>query len=69
MPAHRNHTSTFEDLTFAGQAKSLNSTMAYTTKAIRAHLRRARLDERDVDAVRRKCINQVQRLLRRVQEL
>jgi len=69
MPAHKNHTEDFEGLTFAEQAKSINATMAYTTKAIRAHLRRASRENRNVSSTRDKCIRQISRLLQRIEAI
>ena len=36
--AHKGHTRTFEELTFSGQAKSLNAQFATLTRAVRAHI-------------------------------
>lgn len=69
MPAHKQHTEDFEGLTFAEQAKSINATMAYATKAIRAHLRRAARENRSVRPVHDKCIRQVRRLLQRIEAI
>ncbi len=66
LPAHKNHNKTFDELTFSEQAKSINANMAYCGKAMLAHLRRARKEKRDVEAVRDKCENQLKRLLVRV---
>lgn len=69
MKAHKDHTRDFEDLTYAEQAKSINAEMAYLPKAVRAHLRKAQNKERDTNAVKQKCINQVQRMLRRIERI
>ena len=69
MKAHKDHTRDFEDLTYAEQAKSINAEMAYLPKAVRAHLRKAQNEARDTNAVRQKCLNQVQRLLRRIERI
>jgi hypothetical protein len=69
MPAHKGHTKDFEGLSYAEQAKSINATMAYATKAIKAHLRKAVSEKRNVDSVHKKCIGQVSRLLKRIEEI
>jgi hypothetical protein len=73
MPAHKNHLKNFYNpppsLTYSEQAKSINAAMAWCSKAMRAHMRKAREEDRDVDAVKEKCINQVRRLLTRVEGL
>lgn len=72
MPAHKNHTRDFDGrlgLTYSEQAKSINAAMAWCSKAMRAHIRRASDEGRDVDAVRAKCVSQVRRLLERVDRL
>ena len=68
-PAHKNHTKKFERLTYAEQAKSINAAMSWCSKAIKAHLRKARAEDRDDVAVKNKCVNQVNRLLGRVANL
>ncbi len=69
MKAHKDHTKDFEDLTYAEQANSINAEMAYLPKAIRAHLRKAESEGRNKSTVRQKCINQVQRLLQRIERI
>jgi hypothetical protein len=69
MPAHKNHTKIFERLTYAEQAKSINAAMAWCSKAIKAHLRKARAEGRNDIAVKNKCVNQVSRLLSRIANL
>ena len=68
MPAHKNHTQTFAALTYSEQAKSINALMADCSKAVQAHMRKARNENRDVDGVKEKCLNQVRRLLNRIEE-
>ncbi len=69
QPAHKKHTKDFDGLTYSEQAKSINAAMAWCSKAMRAHLRRAQADGRDIDAVRVKCLNQLNRLLSRVSKI
>jgi hypothetical protein len=69
MKAHKDHTRDFEELTFAEQAKSINAEMAYLPKAVRAHLRKAQTEGRNRNVVRQKCVNQVQRLLQRLERI
>ncbi len=63
---HQGDTKTFEELTFAEQAKAINIRVVGLERSVRAHLRRAAQQNRDVAQVRRKCINQVLRLLDRL---
>ncbi len=63
---HQGDTKTFEELTFAEQAKATNIRVVGLERSIRAHVRRATHEGRDVDGVREKCINQVRRLLNRL---
>lgn len=60
---HQGDTKTFEELTFAGQAKAINVRVVGLKRHIQAHLRRARSERRNVDQVNQKCINQIKRLL------
>ncbi len=64
---HKNDTRTFEGLTFQGQAKSINAQLSTLTRAVRAHVRRARQEGRDHEQTRAKCIAQVSRLRERIQ--
>lgn len=69
MPSPRRHqgdTKTFEELTFAEQAKSINIHDVGLEHSIRAHLRRANRERRDVTQVGNKCKNQLRRLLGRL---
>lgn len=69
MPGPRRHqgdTKTFDELTYAEQAKSINAQIVEIQRSIAAHLRRAGTEGRDVQSARRKCINQLRRLLDRV---
>lgn len=69
--AHKSHTKTFGELTFAEQANSLNAAMAWCSKAANAHILKAN-EERGQDAAataKNKCIRQLARLLARVENL
>lgn len=69
MAAHKNHTEDFAGLTYSDQAKSINATLSTCGKAVRAHMRRASIEGREVADVRAKCIRQVRRLLARIERL
>jgi hypothetical protein len=64
---HKNDTQTFDGLTFPGQAKSINAQLSTLTRAIRAHIRKARERGRDHEQTRAKCIAQVNRLRQRIE--
>jgi len=64
---HRNDTRTFDGLTFQEQAKSLNAQLSTLTRAVRAHVRRARKEGRDHEQTRAKCVAQVNRLRERIE--
>lgn len=63
---HQGDTKTFEELTFAGQAKAINVRVVGFERAVRAHMRRAARDGRNIEQVRAKCIDQIRRLLDRL---
>lgn len=69
MKAHKNHTKDFEELTYVEQARSINATMAYLPKAIRAHLRKEENERPGKNQVRQKCIKQAVRLLDRIKSI
>jgi len=59
---------TFEELDFAGQARSINGQVLNVERAVTAHVRRARDEaERDETETLTKCINQVSAMLERLQ--
>ena len=64
---HKNDTRTFEGLTFQEQARSINAQLSTLTRAVRAHVRRARQHGRDHEEARAKCIAQVNRLRERIE--
>ena len=69
MPGPRRHeddTKTFDELTFAEQAKSINAQIVELQRSIAPHLRRADNEGRNVGRVHEKCISQLRRLLGRV---
>ncbi len=63
---HKDDTATFEELTFAEQAKSITAQLNTVQRAVRAHIRRAGAEGKDRAAVLAKCRDQVQRLLDRL---
>jgi predicted RNA-binding protein associated with RNAse of E/G family len=63
---HKTDTRTFDELTLAGQAKSISAQLATLTRAVRAHVRRAARDGKDPEKTRRKCLAQVNRLAERI---
>jgi hypothetical protein len=65
MPSKRRHkddTATFKELDFQGQARSLNVTMVYLRKAIRAHMRRAKETRHDPNDTLTSYIAQIEKL-------
>ena len=65
---HKRDTRTFAELTFAEQAKSISAQISRLGRSVRAHLRGAARDGRDVEMVRLKCIRQAGRMLCRIAE-
>jgi len=63
---HQNRTKTFEQLTFAEQAKSINAQVVTLQRSIRAHIRRANAEQRPIGITQQKCHAQIQRLLARI---
>ena len=69
MPGRRRHkddTKDFNELNFGEQARSINAHIVQLQQSIRAHLKRAESEGRDVGRVHEKCINQLWRLVDRV---
>jgi hypothetical protein len=69
MPSPRRHkddTKTFNELTFAEQARSINAHIVQLQQSIRAHLNKAESEGRNVGRAHGKCISQLRRLLDRV---
>ena len=48
---HKGDTKTFEELSFAEQVKAMNMTALQFRKQLNAHLRRAKAEDRDGDAI------------------
>ena len=63
---HQNNTKTFEQLSFAEQAKSISAQVQILEKAIAANIRRAIEEDRESPATAR--IEQVERLVQRLKE-
>ena len=63
---HKEDTRTFEELTFAEQAKSIQGQIMVLQRAIRAHVRRAEEEGREPDKVRITCLGQISRLMGRL---
>ena len=63
---HKEDTRTFEELTFAEQAKSIQGQLMVLQRAIRAHVRRAEEEGREPDEVRITCLGQIARLMGRL---
>jgi hypothetical protein len=61
-PRHQGDAKTFEELTFAEQAKSINALIVNLQRAIGHHIKYAS----DPSKTRQKCIDQIQRLLNRL---
>ena len=65
MKSHKNNSQTFEELTYAEQASSISAQILALEKAMLAHERRAREENRDVAEKHTKLIEQVQNMLKR----
>jgi hypothetical protein len=63
---HRSDTRTFRELTFAGQAKSLNAQLSTLTRAVEAHVQRADQEGGRGERTRAKCVRQLDRLRARI---
>jgi len=61
---HKNHTRTFESLDYAEQAKSITAQIHSLEMAIKANIRRALEEKRELPI--RKRIEQVERLVQRL---
>lgn len=53
----------FEELTFSGQSKSINGQINRLTASIKAHLRKASLDNRNPDQILLMRLGQVSRII------
>jgi hypothetical protein len=56
----------FDELDFAGQARSINGSIRHMERAIRAHVRRASFEGRDIELVLNSRIDEVRRMLARL---
>lgn len=59
-------TATFEELTFKEQAQSITASINSLERMINSHIRRAREEDRDVDNIRERRLDQVQRMISRI---
>lgn len=58
----------FENLSFSGQAKSLNGQIRVLEKAILAHFRKAEQENRNMAEIKKTNMNQLIRLLNRIND-
>jgi len=64
---HKNDTHTFQELDYAGQARSINAQINGLVRAINAHIARAKSDKRDdVMEMRHNVIMQILRAITRI---
>ena len=61
-------TSTFEELDFAEQTKSISATISVLTRMIRSNIRRANQEGRDSTEIRIKRLDQLQRMIDRMRD-
>jgi hypothetical protein len=61
-------TSTFEELDFAEQAKSISATISVLRKMIHSNIRRANQEGRDSTEIRTKRLDQLQRMIDRMRD-
>jgi len=57
---------TFEELTFQGQAKSINGNIINLEKSIKAHIRKAKINKKDILKTKEKCLKQIERMINRL---
>ena len=60
--SHQDNTKTFEQLTFAEQAKSITAMTNNLKAAVKAHIRKAMAEERDAPTVLKERIAQITRM-------
>lgn len=60
---HGKNDKSFEDLTFSEQAKSINGQINSLTAAMKAHLRKALLSNKNPDEILLKRLGQVSRII------
>jgi hypothetical protein len=63
---HGKDENSFENLSFSDQAKSLSGQIRTIEKAIRAHLRKANSESKNIIKTRSVCIGQLERLINRL---
>ena len=68
MQTHGVAEQTFEELDFAGQSRSINGTISHLERAVRAHIRRATEEGRNTQQVLRSRIEEVRRMLERLEQ-
>ena len=61
-------TSTFEELDFAEQTKSISATISVLTRMIRSNIRRANQEGRDSTEIRIKRLDQLRRMIDRMRD-
>ncbi len=61
---HKNRTKTFEELTFQEQAKVISMTALQFRKQLRAHLKRAKEEQRDVKQIREARLDLLRRIVK-----
>lgn len=59
-------TATFEELNYKEQAQSISGYLNRLESMINSHIRRAREEGRDVENIREKYIDQIQRMISRI---
>jgi hypothetical protein len=65
---HKSDTKTFNELNWSEQSKSITATILQVEKVVKAHLKRAYKDGEDIENTRDKCLNQLMRMVRRLQQ-
>ena len=63
---HKGGERIFGKLTFAEQARSITAMINNLQRSVRAHVRKARAEGRDAEAVFQKCVDQINRLPKRL---
>lgn len=63
---HKNDTHTFQELDYAGQARSINAQINGLVRAINAHITRAKEEGRNVVELRHNVIMQILRAIARI---
>ena len=63
---HKGNTKGFSQMTWKEQASSISASILYLERAVKSHINLAIKDSRDANAVRKKCIRQIIRMLLRL---